>query len=99
MQIEVTQTHIETGVSQCNKCPVALAILDVLVDEIEVQVSDLEIRLISRPRLFGGNTLFAAEPPDSVCCFIHSFDGDGVGADPFSFELNIPEILLCSPST
>lgn len=111
MTINVTQQHIDNGmsqcnidngVSQCNKCPIALAILEHLVKGLVAQVCDLDIRILSSPTYTGSNIAFQATTPKEAICFIYKFDGaprEGERPEPFSFELNIPEHLLCSQST
>lgn len=87
--INVTQEHIDQGEEgSCDKCPVALALLEQVPDIREVAVTEESIDL-----WIGENANFLnIKTPDSVALFIDMFDNlDPIKPklEPFSFELNL----------
>lgn len=85
--ISVTQKHIEEGIQQiCNRCPIALAIRDLLPlhwpNDESVSVWGGAADLYpSKTRLL---------LPDAAIQFIEDFD-IGEIVQPFSFELEVPQ--------
>lgn len=85
MKISVTQAHIDTGVPiQCSKCPIALAVGDVVVGEVAVGIRSLCIET------------YWIDLPSVAQQFIRAYD-DGTVVEPFEFEVEIPRSLLRSP--
>lgn len=90
MTINVTQKHIDQGeMVSADCCPIALAvkekvniqIYDVYVGNHYVRVQGLGFREIAMP--------------EEAKRFVRSFDNNfGVGAKPFSFELDLPQEIL-----
>lgn len=77
MKIVVTQAHINAGAQQqCYRCPVALAIKDVVPKDFQVVVTPQQA-------LVGG---FMFLLPRSARAFIEVFD-EHRGGEPFEFDL------------
>lgn len=99
MTFNVTQEHIDKGVSICSKCPIALAILDVLPCVIvDVHLTWIAIFRLEEHRKV---RIYFEQPSQELRDFISRFDGGPPMKKPapMSFQLDIPEHLLCSQST
>lgn len=83
MKFKVTTESIKLGTrGDSERCPVALAILDVCRSR-NIYVGDDEIAI----------DVYRFETPDAILNFICRFDS-GLGVFPFSFELDLaPESL------
>ena len=81
MTINVTRQHIENGlIGECDKCPVALALLD--VGCLMVTVGDYDTCFY-----YNGQDYQIVNPPD-VQEFVANFD-DEAPVEPFSFTLDL----------
>jgi hypothetical protein len=83
--VSVTGQHIEGGVvGSCDKCPIALAVLDAVGNPAAaVDVNDDAISLF-----LPGETWTAVTPPVAAN-FIYAFDGvEEIGPEPIEFDLN-----------
>ena len=84
MKIYVTQEHINRGKKKsCNKCPVALAILDAFPDARSVDADTDTLSWSDNRSYYRGNKEFAITPR-SVYRFICRFDA-GKEVKPFAF--------------
>jgi hypothetical protein len=82
--ITVTAGHIAKGeAGECERCPVALAILDAFPDPVYVSVG-LDNIIVGPP----GTVIDA---PLEVRAFIEVFDSTGDG-EPFTFTLDYPTV-------
>ena len=81
---DVTQEHIDQGqAGKCDRCPIALALLDWGCDEVDVSSDKVEVRI--------GLYSYIGEPADKIMLFIGMFD-DGGYADvvrPGTFTLDM----------
>ena len=101
--VHLTQEHISRGQSSdCNKCPVALAINEVLATGFYAAVGGDTIRIFSTTLLRKadsptGHTYLVKEffAPLEVSTFVDLFDTTEE-AKPMSFELELP--ALCLPN-
>lgn len=76
MKIKVTQEHIDKGVvSNCNRCPVALAVQEALANDSATVGSS-----------FIHTGIKSIEMPEEVYNFVHDFDAF-LSVKPFEFEL------------
>lgn len=86
--INVTRKHINDGIrGDCNRCAVALAVLDlpgVCVAEVDGDI------IRAHPER---GAMVAAGTPDEVVEFIERFDCDGI-VDPFTFEVEFEERVV-----
>ncbi len=89
MIIQITQDDIKQGtVDDCDRCPIALATNRVLIAGHHAKVmGSISIYNYVYRR-------FTCKTPNSVKQFIRSFDDEYV-VEPFEFDLEIPEKLLC----
>lgn len=77
MKIEVTQKHIDEAGSDCNSCPVALAVKEAVKhDAVEAGQFTITIGSLSH------------ETPSRVTRFMDKYD-NGESVKPFTFELPI----------
>lgn len=101
--IDVTREHINRGEAEsCGKCPIAVAITEMLApgyqvtvteDRIAIWPADYEVREVGEP-------LFAARTPDVAEEFICVFDAYPEDRhSPFSFAIDIPAIYLGEDSS
>ena len=86
--ISVRAKHIAKGKRQdCERCPIALAILDAIPGIDGIAVGPDEIAISS------GELRLPFSAPDEVLNFVWAFDQDGADAvAPFSFDLDYPEV-------
>lgn len=83
--IHVTQTHLDKGEEKnCYTCPVALAIQDIVKDDVLVEVDYNKVLLNKQIWTL----------PQIVKEHIESIDYGHYIVLPFSFELSLPECLL-----
>lgn len=94
MKIDVTQQWIDLGIqSDCNSCPIALAVRVALSHDgvpIEISVAEKDILV----KEFGSASVIY-DLPDEAKRFINLFDSvlNRSLLKPFSFELGEPEEL------
>ena len=89
--IRVTQKHIEQGQRcVCSECPIALAILDTLLDTFYCKVKATDIRIKSHGT---GLVEYVAPLPPEASLFVFYYD-QGETVVPFSFHLDIPDKYL-----
>jgi len=91
MLIKVTAKHLAEGKRKnCEHCPIALAIKDVIIPGVEVTVVFAGV-------YFDMNTswFFEPRPLGLVRERIQAFDRGGY-VEPFDFEISIPEELCVS---
>jgi hypothetical protein len=87
--INVTEKHIARGIcGSPGGCAVALAFRDVVKPGITICTSPLFTSLWDQ------GTCINIQHPDTVTKFIGRFDAEHP-VDPFSFEVEIPEVLRC----
>jgi hypothetical protein len=85
--INVTADHITRGVREdCERCPVALAIIDVFPDLAYVSVGSEALSLQRR----GDDTRTDLDVPCDVLNFVWDFDDNTGPVQPFSFDLDYP---------
>ena len=83
---DVTQNHIDKGqAGKCDRCPIALALLDWGCDEVHINSDEVEANI-------NGN-YYIGEPNHKILLFISLFD-DGYYADvlrPGTFTLDMKQ--------
>lgn len=91
-EISVEQRHINCGeAADCERCPVALAIIEQVDMGVSVHVGEDAIDFYAPRR----GEFESKESPSAVANFIACFDGGGPEcAHPFSFTLDIPRWAL-----
>lgn len=83
MKITVTKKHIDAGIrNDCERCPIALAILESVPDSASPTVDHSEISFLKDNRF----TLVHSDTPRSAEEFIERFD-NGLPVQPFTFEI------------
>lgn len=91
VKIQVTQEDINNGIKfKCESCPVALAIKRLLKPNVKVLVGDI-ISFMTNDSSEWKDVV----TPERVWDFLVQFDNKRP-VQPFSFELDIPEDILCS---
>jgi hypothetical protein len=86
--VNVTRDHIVRGSrGQFDRCPVALAILELLPERSLAVVDPYEIYV----ELLDSGVYYRAKSPGEVCEFMIAFD-EGEAVSPFSFDV---EFLWC----
>jgi hypothetical protein len=89
--VKVTQTMINEGrVRSGENCPIALAILTVVAEEVYIIVRSTTTFISST---LAGTSRGVLENPPEVFEFINNFD-DGHTVEPFEFSLDIPQEFL-----
>ena len=84
--VVVTTEHIERGEPEnCERCPVALAIMDALPAAGVPEVGPSQISF----RVSDYQWADIGLPPEAID-FIETFDGGTDDVEPFSFELDYP---------
>jgi hypothetical protein len=84
--VVVTTEHIERGEPEnCERCPVALAIMDALPAAGVPSVGPSEVAFRVADDMWTDVHL-----PPEVSDFIESFDGGATDIGPFSFDLDYP---------
>lgn len=105
--VEITQEIIDLGCemtkegSRSQNCPGAIAIQNLLKQEIGVMVSDVHVTYFSTKIIrYGGKRvldfdqqLLVAESPQELKTFVHEFDSKE-NAGPITFQMDIPEEYL-----
>ncbi len=98
--VQVTQEHIQQGRrNKCKRCPIALAINELLMSGLISVVSDGTVAVIDIAWVLIPNeeswyeTLAREDTPPSAAKFIHDFDR-GFEVRPFSFQLRLPDIFV-----
>lgn len=91
VDVQVRDDHISKGIEgNCERCPAALALLEVVSDDVFVLVTSDEIEFVRK----GTNRI--VQTPLAVSDFIAAFDGPVDGNEvpgdvaPFTFSLDIP---------
>lgn len=85
MLIHVTQKHVDAGkANDCWRCPVALALSDVLMEPWKPIVSGWGVTFVDTVLVVSREV---KEFPLELHCFIDNFD-DGIPVEPFSFEIH-----------
>ena len=91
-QINITRDYIVKGMpGNCQTCPVALAIHDVIKSPNWVQVTAACIRIIS------GNDVLNIKTPAEAARFIQVYDRNWRQAKLCDFELDLPSNWLRDP--
>lgn len=89
MLINVTQDHIDRGVaSDCEKCPVALAVFEAVPGCVYADVSDAGVMCHQENKETGAIRVLKIRTPYSVFSFYSAFDS-GREVSPFSFEFPV----------
>jgi hypothetical protein len=82
--VRVSQSHIDKGIKQdCEKCPVALAVLDAFPDAKWVSVDDDTIE-VNYKNSFDSDEF---DTPQAAAEFMMTFDAGIGGCEPFEFTI------------
>jgi hypothetical protein len=80
-KVSVSEIHIKSGIrTDCSRCPIALAIKDVLENESEISVG------LGTLKVYEGGVTRHYELPSIAKSFISSFDSK-LSVEPFEFEI------------
>lgn len=97
--VKITTEHIERGkVRDCSKCPMALAIQEMLREEFKVNISvyDVSIHRGGNPDPLDNHLEWAGSLTPGITGWIRRFD-KSMDMPPAEFELHIPEQYLKEP--
>lgn len=94
--VPVSKPYIERGISSCRKCPVALALIDLLIPDVEIEVLPPSVSIYYFDVVAKKRRLFVLRLPNSINDWIMGFDGRDQ-MNPTAFWIDVPDHLIKKP--